>query len=311
MKNKKRLLRKTLVICTAIIFILCSNTALAEKTGKVKGGWLILRDAPSYSGKQIASYPIGTVVTITGQSGSWYAVKTPDSLTGYMLGKFLTVSGDDLIAGGDAWVTSTNGLNVRMRSGAGTQYKAVASYAPGTKCTVLEAGKTFCKIQIGTSAGYMMTKFLTATDPGSGSGSGTVIYDVYITSTNGRGVNMRSTPYKANNVTGFYEVGTKAGMITPGASWSLISIDGKEGYMMTQFLTTNKPEPIVPVSGSFVISYNGKNVNLRSGAGMKYPILNSYAPGTPVTILTPGAEWDFVKIGSLYGYMMDQFIVTK
>ena len=27
--------------------------------------------------------------------------------------------------------------------------------------------------------------------------------------------------------------------------------------------------------------------------------------------ITPGAEWDFVKIGSLYGYMMDQFIVTK
>ena len=311
MKKIKRLIRRILVISAVIIFILCGTSALAEKTGKVKGGWLILRDAPSYSGKQIASYPIGTVVTITGQSGSWYAVKTPDSLTGYMLGKFLTVSGDDLIAGGDAWVTSTNGLNVRLRSGAGTQYKAVASYAPGTKSTVLEVGKIFCKIQIGTSVGYMMTKFLTATDPGSGGGSGTVIYDVYVTSTNGRGVNMRSTPYKANNVIGFYEVGTKAGMITPGTSWSLISIDGKEGYMMTQFLTTNKPEPIVPVSGSFVISYNGKNVNLRSGAGMKYPILNSYAPGTPVTILTPGAEWDFVKIGSLYGYMMDQFIVTK
>ena len=312
MKETKKLLSRLLLISAVIILILGGTAASAEKTGKVKGGWLILRDAPSYSGKQIASYPVGTVVTITGQSGSWYAVTTPDSLTGYMLGKFLTVSGDDLIAGGDAWVTSANGANVRMRAGAGLQYKAVASYAPGTKCTVIETGKTFCRIQIGTAVGYMMTRYLTATDPGSGSSSGgTVIYDVYVTSTNGRGVNLRSTPYKANNVIGFYEVGTKAGMITPGAGWSLISIDGKEGYMMTQFLTTNKPDPIVPVSGSFVISYNGKNVNLRSGAGMKYPILNSYAPGTPVTILTPGAEWDFVKIGSLYGYMMDQFIVTK
>ena len=160
MKKIKRLIRRILVISAVIIFILCGTSALAEKTGKVKGGWLILRDAPSYSGKQIASYPIGTVVTITGQSGSWYAVKTPDSLTGYMLGKFRTVSGDDLIAGGDAWVTSTNGLNVRLRSGAGTQYKAVASYAPGTKSTVLEVGKTFCKILIGTSVGYMMTKIM-------------------------------------------------------------------------------------------------------------------------------------------------------
>ena len=63
-------------------------------------------------------------------------------------------------------------------------------------------------------------------------------------------------------------------------------------------------------SGSkYIVTASGLNV--RSGAGMKYPILNSYAPGTPVTILTPGAEWDFVKIGGLYGYMMEQFIVTK
>ncbi len=310
MKNlKKRQLRMIAAFCIAII-LFCSSCAVAEKTGKVHGGWLILRDAPSYSGKQISSYPAGTVVTITGQSGSWYAVKTPDSLTGYMLGKFLTVTGDDLINGGDAWVTSANGLNVRLRAGSGTQYKAIASYAPGTKCTILEKGDKFCKIQIGTSTGYMMTRFLTAKDPGTG-GGGTIQYDVYVTSTNGRGVNMRSTPYKANNVIGFYDVGTKAGMITPGAVWSLISVDGKEGYMMTQFLTKTKPDPIIPVSGSFVISYNGKNVNLRSGAGLKYPILNSYAPGTPVSILTPGSEWDFVKISGIYGYMMDQFIVTK
>jgi uncharacterized protein YgiM (DUF1202 family) len=309
MNKPGKLLYKLIIISAAVILITACSTAFAEKNGKVKGGWLILRDAPSYSGKQISSYPSGTIVTITGQNGSWYAVKTPDSLTGYMLGKYLIVSGDDLIAGGDAWVISSNGLNVRMRTGAGTQYKAIASYAPGTKCKLLEKGDKFCKIQIGTSAGYMMTRFLTATDPGTG--SGIIQYELYVTSTNGRGVNMRSAPYKANNVIGFYDVGTKAGMITPGPVWSLISINGREGYMMTQFLTKTKPEPIIPTGGSFVISYNGKNVNLRSGPGLKYPILNSYAPGTPVTVLTPGAEWDYIRIGSLYGYMMDQFIVSK
>lgn len=310
MRINKNLFGRVFVILTAVFLIMTCPTAVSEKTGKVHGGWLILRDNPSYSGKQISSYPTGTIVTINGQSGAWYAVTTPDSLQGYMLGKFLTVSGDDLISGGDAWVTSSNGLNVRLRSGNGTQYKAIASYAPGTKCKVLEKGDRFCRIMIGTITGYMMTKFLTGTDPASGTG-GTVQYDVYVTSTNGRGVNLRSTPYKANNVIGFYDAGTKAGMITPGSVWSLIRINDREGYMMTQFLTTTKPGPVVPAGGSFVISYNGKNVNLRSGPGMKYPILNSYAPGTPATIVTAGAEWDFVKIGNLYGYMMDQYIVTK
>lgn len=310
MKQKSRKACCVFFVILVFFHIAAYSTAFAEKTGKVRGGWLILRSMPSYKGQQISSYPTGTVVTITGQNGSWYAVKTPDGLTGYMLGSYLTISGDDLIEGGDAWVTSTNGLNVRLRSGNGTQYAAVASYAPGTKCVILEKLGDFCHIQIGTYTGYMMTKFLTGLDPGAGSG-GTVLYDVYVTSTNGRGVNLRSSANKGNNVIGFYDVGTKAGMINPGLTWSLISIDGKEGYMMSQFLTNVKPEPVIPSAGSYVISYNGKNVNLRTGPGMKYQILQSYAPGTPVTILTPGTEWDFVRINGNYGYMMDQYIITK
>jgi len=81
--------------------------------------------------------------------------------------------------------------------------------------------------------------------------------------------------------------------------------------MMSQFLSKEKPAPSGTSGGSFIISFNGKNVNLRSGAGMKYPIINSYAPGTPITILSSGPTWDFVKVGGIYGYMMDQFIVTK
>ena len=153
-----------------------------------------------------------------------------------------------------------------------------------------------------------MTKFLTGTDPGSES-DGKILYDVYVVSTNGRGVNLRSAPYKANNVIGFYNIGTKAGMISPGSMWSLISIDGKTGYMMTQFLSKDKPDPVTPSTGSYVFSHNGKNVNLRSGPGFSYTVIHSFPPGTPLTILTAGTEWHFVRINGIYGYMMKQFII--
>ena len=303
--------RHFIILISALVLLsvfICSSAG-AEKTGKVKGGWLILRSMPSYSGKQLSSYPTGTVVTITGQSGSWYAVTAPDGLKGYMLGAYLVISGDDIVEGKDAWVTSQNGLNVRLRSGPGTKYGAIASYAPGTKCTVLVKGEDFTQIKIGSVTGFMMTKFLTGTDPGSGSG-GPVLYDIYVTSSNGGGVNLRSSPVKANNVIGIYSVGTKGGMINPGTVWSLIRIDGVEGYMMTQFLTTTDPASLPP-SGSYVFSYNGKNVNLRNGPGLKYTAISSYPPGTPLTVLTPGTEWSFIKISGTYGYMMTQFIVTK
>ena len=311
MEHRKKHRLRVLFLSAVMIYTVLCGTAIAEKTGTVRGGWLNLRSAPTYSGQRIASYPTGTVVKIKGQSGAWYEVTAPDGLQGYMLGTYLKISGDDLVIGGDAWVTSENGLNVRLRSGNGTKYSVIASYAPGTKCTIVDKLGTFCKINIGSYTGYMMTKFLTATDPGSAP-VGPVLYNVYVVSTNGRGVNLRSSPVKSNNVIGFYEVGTKAGMITPGPVWSRISIDGKTGYMMTEFLSKTKPDPFDPPTGSsYVISYNGKNVYLRSGPGKNYGIINSYAPGTPLTILTPGKEWSFIKIYGTYGYMMNQFIRTK
>lgn len=309
MKHSRKVLR-LIFFLTMLVCAFTFGSAVAEKTGKVHGGWLILRASPSFKGKQISSYPSGTIVKITGSSGSWYAVTAPDGMTGYMLSNYLTVSGDDIVIGSSAWVTSKNGLNVRLRSGPGTQYGAIASYAPGTKCTVLAKSGSFHQIKIGSYTGYMMTKFLTSTDPGSG-GGGTVKYDVYVVSSNGKGVNLRSDPVKGNNVIGFYAVGTKAGMISSGPVWSRIRIGGQEGYMMTQFLSKTKPEPFVPVGGSYVISYNGKNVNLRTGPGLNYPSISLWAPGTPVTIVTPGKTWSYIRIAGIYGYMMSQFIATK
>ena len=226
-----------------------------------------------------------------------------------MLVSYLSVTGDDLVTGQDAWVTSENGLNVKLRGGPGTKYGAIASYPPGTKCTVLSKYGSFTQIQIGSLTGYMMTKFLTGTDPGTGGGG--ILYDIYVVSPNGGGVNMRSGPSKGNNVIGFYEYGTKGSMIKAGTTWSLVRIDGREGYMMTQFLSRTKPDPYIGPTGNYVFSTNGKNVNLRNGPGLNNPVINSYPPGTPVTILTPGTTWHFVKINGTYGYMMAQFIITK
>ena len=90
------------VLFTAVIFC---TPALAEQTGIVKGGWLILRAAPSFSGTIKSSYPSGTVVKITDQVGSWYAVTAPDGLTGYMLGDYLQINGS---GGGGSVPTEAN-----------------------------------------------------------------------------------------------------------------------------------------------------------------------------------------------------------
>ncbi len=127
-----------------------------------------LRTGPSLQYSTIASYAVGTPVTILISGDDWCKVRI-GGRTGYMMTEFLTTSGvstPDTEAGAyTAYVTSTNGLGVRMRSGAGKLYSTLATYQVGTKVTVLDWGKTWCKIRVNGLTGYMMTEFLTTSAP--------------------------------------------------------------------------------------------------------------------------------------------------
>ena len=159
----------------------------------------------------------------------------------------------------------------------------------------------------------MMTRYLTNTpsvptptpqpQPGP-SGE----YQVYVTSKNGKGVNLRSGPGKNYSSIGFYSVSTPAMMITKGKTWSYIRVGNRYGYMMTQFLTETQPVPPVIPGSSYVVSANGKNVNLRTQPTTASGIITSFKVGTPVTVITRGTVWYFVQINGYYGYMMRQFI---
>ena len=313
MKSMRRSAAIVIALALLLTAVLPAGCALAEKTGVVKGGWLILRAAPTFNGKIRSSYPNGTVVKITGQVGSWYAVTAPDGLTGYMYGDYLQVSSGNgtVPAEATAYVTSTNGLNVRLRSGPGKGYSILAAYAPGTKCTILSAGNNWCRIQIGSLTGYMMTQFLTNQSVPSPTAQPVTPegYQVWVTSRNGKGVNLRSGPGKNYSSIGFYSVGTEAAMITKGNTWSYIRVGNRYGYMMTEFITTKQPDtPVPPTAGAYVVSANGKNVNLRTAPTTSSKIIKSFKVGTRLTVVTRGKDWCFILINGYYGYMMRQFI---
>ena len=137
-----------------------------------------------------------------------------------------------------------------------------------------------------------------------------------MTSRNGKGVNLRSGPDKAYSSIGFYSVGTPATMVTKGKTWSYILIGNRYGYMMTQYLTSKMPTPVipdddepdVPSSSAHVVSANGRNVNLRAAPTTASAVIKSFKVGTPVSVITRGNDWYFVQINGYYGYMMRQFI---
>lgn len=300
----------TLVLLLTML-ILPAAQADDYATATVKGGWLRLREGASSSAKTISAYYTGTAVTILGQSGVWYNVLTPDGKTGYMHSGYLTIngaiSGSMPGEGTTGSVKSANGKPVRLRSGPSVQYTIIASYDVGTPLTVLSTGAEWSQVRINGRVGYMMNEFISSV-PGSVAGG----YTAYVVSANGKTVVLRSGPSKQYEVLASYQVGQQVTVLDYGSTWCHVRINGLQGYMMSEFLSTVKPDK--PVTGSYtayVTSANGKGVRMRMGAGKIFPTVATYSVGTQVTVLEYGATWCRVRVGGNTGYMMTEFLTTK
>lgn len=59
-----------------------------------------------------------------------------------------------------ATVKNSTGKNVVLRKGPGKKYKAIASYRPGTRVTVVKWGASWCQVRCNGKTGYIMTRYL-------------------------------------------------------------------------------------------------------------------------------------------------------
>ncbi len=152
---------------------------------------------------------------------------------------------------------------LRLRAQPSYSATIITSYPTGTVVTVLSRSNGWCRVLTGDyRTGYMDEHYLhlsgSAPDP-TPDPSGkrvwtTVNRTAYVTSQNGKGVRLRSSPEVNNyNILGLYPVGrTVTELRRSNDGWSYIRIDGKYGYMMSEFLT-----------GSGVIPPGGKITDIR------------------------------------------------
>ena len=260
----KRLIAIILTLALALTLWCPAAMAADYATAVVKGGWLRLRDGASSDAETISAYYTGTEVTILGGSGSWYYVETPDGNRGYMHSGYLTITGS--ITGGQvstsgSYVTSANGQPVNLRTGPSVYYHIIGSFSVGTPVTVLSKGSTWSQVDINGNTGYMMTEFIHMGSSNSGMTDVVEPYTAYVVSDNGKTVVMRSGPSKSYEALASYNVGQMVEMLAYGKTWCKIRVNGLEGYMMTEYLSTEKPDISGSISANYtayVTSSNGK-----------------------------------------------------
>ena len=92
-------------------------------------------------------------------------------------------------------------------------------------------------------------------------------------------------------------------VLAEGTNWTKVRVDGKTGYMMTQYLSTAKSKNIM-----YVRTYTGVKLRLRERATVFSDILGAYSPGTAVVVLDRGSAWTKVRVNGQVGYMGSQYL---
>lgn len=119
----------------------------------------------------------------------------------------------------------------------------------------------------------------------------------------GGGLNLRETASLEARVLGQYPTGTWIEIVEKGDTWSKVKVNGKNGFMMSKYLTTASQNNTM-----YVRTNTGIGLNLRKGPSTESAIITSYPIGTAVTVLKKGNGWYQVKVGENTGYMSSRYL---
>lgn len=119
---------------------------------KTNGGNLNVRAGAGTSFKVINALRNGTGVTILDKSGNWRKVKAFNGVTGWVSNNYLAKTSTATVR--------TNGRNLNVRKGPGTNSPVLGSVKNGTKVAVISTTGNWAYVSVGKLIGYMSLTWL-------------------------------------------------------------------------------------------------------------------------------------------------------
>ena len=119
----------------------------------------------------------------------------------------------------------------------------------------------------------------------------------------GGSLNLREYPSLQAKVLGQYPTGTWMTVHSEQDGWSKVTVNGKNGYVMSKYLSDGSSANTL-----YVRTNTGRGLNLRTEPGLTGTIITSYKPGTAVEVLVRGSDWHKVRVNGTIGYMASQYL---
>ena len=301
-------MRKTIkLIALLLLLALVPAMALAADFAVVRGGRLNLRQYASKTSRSLGKYDSGSWVTVQGQSTSgWYPVRTMDGKTGYMAGNYLTFAQNGSIG----TVAYANGGYVNLRQGPSLDYAVVTRVTSGMTVNILDASYewNYVSVNVGgaTYTGYMHDSLINKSTT-----------TATVSTRNGGKVNVRRGPSSSYGSIGSLKSGTRVTVLLKGNGWCQITGGGLTGFMATSYLSnmgttnsgTNSNSGTVSTRTAYVNNPKSTQVlYLRESPSQSAKAIGQYANGTQVKVVSYGATWCEVYVGTRHGYMMTRYL---
>ena len=301
-------MRKTIkLIALLLLLALVPAMALAADFAVVRGGRLNLRQYASRTSRSLGKYDSGSWVAVQGASTSgWYPVRTMDGKTGYMAGNYLSFAQ----SGSTGTVAYANGGYVNLRRGPSLDYAVVMRVTSGTTITILDASYEWNHVSVNvggaTYMGYMHDSLINKSTT-----------TATVSTRNGGKVNVRRGPSSSYRSVGSLKSGTRVTVLLKGTGWCQITGGGLTGFMATSYLSNMGTTNGGSNNGSGTVTTRTAYVNnpkstqvlyLRESPSQSARSLGQYVNGTQVKVVSYGATWCEVYVGTRHGYMMTRYL---
>ena len=313
---------------------------------KSYSAWVTNDDTPirkgvAYNSTEVGRLARGAKVTVLTHGKKYDYVKSSIGygyvMNGWLSKKKVKASGNASVpafkpnANYTAYVTNGSRV-VNMRAEPSTKSAIIMYYPTGTEVNVISHGADWDYIQVGSNTGYMMTRFLTTAKPAPTDAPVTPTpkpgaYTAYVTSDNGKSVNVRKGPGTGHTVLFKAPYGSEIKVLEHNAKWDKIEQNGKTGYMQNKFITLSLPSgyatpapgvdtspkptatPFQPYTAT-VTCPEGEKVNVRSKPYKSSAVMR-LDPGTTVQVVGTYPQdkaWVKVKIDGKEYYMKKEFL---
>ncbi len=267
------------------------------------GDRLNLRVRPDESSPTLGKYYNGTFLkALSDEKDGWVRVRI-FNVGGYMKAKFL-VYPEQLQIGAASVpavkIQNSGGSGLNLRVAQSLQSASLGLYKNGSTVRVFGVSETWAHVQTEDgNVGFVLRKRLSPEPEFNKSGSAAFNGGAVVNNPNPADrLNLRCSPDKSAPTLGKYYNGTDVDVLSGDKNgWTMVSVYGLEGYMMTKFLAfgQDKFSVFYAIPDVQIRNMNGTGLNLREGRSTSSALLGFYGNGSTVSVLGVSESWCHVR----------------